>query len=104
MNSHAAPRAASDEQQARIAARRDFVDMKRCFMEAASAMGGPLGARLQRKVRESVCAEELWPMRALVLGALALGHERGLGLRADLRRHLDSVFPDTGPETGFVPL
>jgi hypothetical protein len=89
----------AEDRQAHIAARRSFVEMKRCFMQAASGVGGPLGARLQRKVRASASVDELSPMRALVLGALARANER-----AELCRHLDSIVPDTGPETGFVPL
>lgn len=93
-----------EDLQARIASRRAFVEMKDCFMQAADSVGGPFGARLQRKVRASVCAAELSPLRALLLGALARGHERTPALRAELCRHLDSIFPDTGPDTGFVPL
>ena len=93
-----------DDLQARIASRRAFVEMKDCFMRAAACVGGPFGARLQRKVRASVCAAKLSPLRALLLGALTLGHERTPALRAELCRHLDSIFPDTGPDTGFVPL
>jgi hypothetical protein len=93
-----------DDLQARIASRRAFVEMKDCFMQAAACVGGRFGARLQRKVRASVCAAELAPLRALLLGALAFGHDRAPALRAELCRHLDSIFPDTGPDTGFVPL
>ena len=91
--------ASSEDLHARIAARRSFVEMKRCFMHAASGIDGPLGARLQRQVRASTSAQQLSPMRIYVLGALARATER-----AELCRHLDSIFPDTGPETGFVPL
>lgn len=93
------PPTPSDELNARIAARRSFVAMKRCFMDAAECIDGPFGARLQRLVRASTSAQELTPMRAFVLAALARAHER-----AELCRHLDSIFPDSGPETGFVPL
>ena len=89
----------SDEWSARIAARRSFVEMKHCFMQAAACVDGPLGVRLQRRVRASTTAQELSPMRVYVLGALARANDR-----AELCRRLDSDFPDTGPETGFVPL
>lgn len=99
MNQTDAPGLPSDERGARIAARRSFVEMKHCFMQAALGIDGPMGARLQRRVRASTTAQELSPMRVYVLGALARATER-----AELCRHLDSIFPDTGPETGFVPL
>ena len=54
-----------EDRQARIAARRAFVELKSSFKNAATVPCGPT---------------------------------------ADLLRQLDSVFPDSWPETSFVPL
>ena len=93
-----------EDRLARIAARRAFVELKTSFMRAASDAGGPSGELLRRKVRDADEALQLWRLRVALLAALPSGHERTAQHRSELLRQLDSVFPDSGPETGFVPL
>jgi hypothetical protein len=93
-----------EERLARIAARRAFVELKTSFMRAAADACGPGGELLRRKVREADEALQLWRLRVALLAALPTGHERTAAHRLELLHQLDSVFPDSGPETGFVPL
>ena len=93
-----------DERLARVAARRAFVEMKQAFIRAAADIDGTVGALLQRKVRSATEAVELWRLRAVVLASLAPSHERTPLHRGELHRQLDSVFPERGADTGFVPL
>jgi len=93
-----------DERLARVAARRAFVEMKHAFMRAAADIDGPVGEMLQRKVRSATEAVELWRLRAVVLASLVEQHERTPLHRLELHRQLDSVFPERGADTGFVPL
>jgi hypothetical protein len=93
-----------EDRLARIAARRAFVELKTSFMRAASDACGPTGELLRRKVRDADEALQLWRLRVVLLAALPSGHERTAQHRSELLCQLDSVFPDSGPETGFVPL
>ena len=93
-----------EDRQARIAARRAFVELKSSFMNAASEACGPTADLLRRKVRGADEALQLWRLRLALLAALPADEERFARSREELLRHLDSVFPDSGPETGFVPL
>jgi hypothetical protein len=93
-----------DERLARVAARRAFVEMKHAFMRAAADIDGTVGELLQRKVRLATEAVELWRLRAVVLASLAEQHERTPLHRLELHRQLDSVFPERGDYTDFVPL
>jgi hypothetical protein len=93
-----------EDRLARIAARRAFVELKTSFMRAASDACGPSGELLRRKVRDADESLQLWRLRVALLAALPSGHERTALHRSELLHQLDSVFPDSGPETGFVPL
>jgi hypothetical protein len=95
---------APEDRLTRIAARRAFVELKTSFMRAASDACGPSGELLRRKVRDADEALQLWRLRLALLAALPKGHERTAQHRSELLQQLDSVFPDSGPETGFVPL
>jgi hypothetical protein len=92
-----------EDRLARIAARRAFVELKTSFICAASDACGPTGELLRRKVRDADEALQLC-LRLALLAALPIGHERTAQHRSELLQQLDSVFPDSGPETGFVPL
>ena len=87
--------AEADERMARIAARRAFVEMKLCFMRAAADVAGPIGARLQQKVRQATEAVELWRLRAAILCSLPPDHERTPAHCLELERQLDSLFTDS---------
>jgi len=93
-----------DERLARVAARRAFVELKQSFMRAVADVEGSSGELLQRKVRQASEAIELWRLRALVLESLPPQHPHTAAHRIELRRQLDSVFPDHGVDTGFLPL
>ena len=93
-----------DERLARRAARRAFVDLKISFMRATADIHGDSGELLQHKVRSAREAIELWRLRSAVFAALPSGEERSLLHKLELHQQLDSVFPEAGEETGFVPL
>lgn len=93
-----------DERLARVAARRAFVEMKQAFLRATTDIETPVGRVLHGKVRSATDAFELWRLRAAVLAALSAHHERTPAHRAELRRQLDSLFPDQAEETGVLPL
>ena len=93
-----------DERQARVAARRAFVELKQAFMRSCADIDGPIGQQLQRKVRAATDALELWRLRAPVLASLPAQHERTPAHRLELRRQLDNVFPEQGADTSFLPL
>jgi hypothetical protein len=93
-----------EDRQARIAARRAFVELKSTFINAATVACGPTAELLRRKVRAADEALQLWRLRVALLAALPADDDRSARHRQNLLRQLDSVFPDSGPETGFVPL
>ena len=85
---------------ARLAARRTFVGLKLDFMTALTDVPG--AAWLLAQVRAAEEPVDLWLLRAPVFAVLA-GADPGLRhRRQQLRRGLDSVFPDLGPASGFV--
>lgn len=93
-----------EERLARVAARRAFVDLKTSFMRATADIEGSMGELLQRKVRHTREAVELWRLRSAVFAALPTHNESSLLHKLELHQQLDSVFPQSGEETGFVPL
>jgi hypothetical protein len=80
------------EQLARIAARRAFVEMKQSYMNAASDIASVTGGLLQHKVRRASEPWELWSLRAVILASLTADHERTVGHRMKLEREFDSIF------------
>ncbi len=84
-----------DERVARIAERRAFVELKTCFIRAAAAIDGPLGVRLQRRVRQAGEAVQLWRLSAAILAALHDDDAHSHVHRIELRRQLDSIFADS---------
>lgn len=81
------------DRAARIAARRAFVDMKQLFMRAVQSLADRKGEWLREKVRLAVDPMDLWLLRGPVLAALHRNDEATRGLRADLYRGLDQIFP-----------
>jgi len=78
----------------RIAARRSFVHVKRCFMAAVERLDGRRGKWLKHQVRHSNEAVDLWLLRGSVFDALTLrGSDAAQELRAELQRALESVMP-----------
>jgi len=84
------------ERQARIAARRAFVEMKQAYMGAASDIGSATAAMLQHKVRRASEPWELWSLRAVILASLPADHEHTPGHRLKLEREFDSIFSSAG--------
>jgi hypothetical protein len=87
---------------ARLAARRAFVALKLDFMAALADVPGT--AWLQTQVRHAAEPVDLWLLRAPVFAALGGADPGYRQRRQQLRRGLDSVFPDLDDASGFVTL
>jgi hypothetical protein len=86
----------ADDKPGRIAARRSFVHVKRCFMAVMEHVDGRRGQWLKHQVRHANEAIDLWLLRGAVFDALS---PRGPELRTELQRALESVMPG-GTEDG----
>jgi len=85
---------ASVDRSDRIAARRNFVHVKRCFMAAVERVDGRRGQWLRHQVRQTHEPVELWLLRGAVFDAVsARGPLAAHELRLELQRALDSVMP-----------
>jgi hypothetical protein len=86
---------------ARMAARQAFVDLKLTFLHALQDAADADWLRAQVRAAEEPV--DLWLLRAPVFAALS-GTEPALrSRRQQLRRSLDSVFPDLEPASSFTP-
>jgi hypothetical protein len=92
------------ERLARIAARRTFVDMKQCFMQAVSKILGARGDWLRYQVRHANDPVDLWLLRGAVFTALPAREPESRRMRLDLHRALDTAFPDSGDIEEMLPL
>jgi hypothetical protein len=92
------------ERLARVAARRAFVEMKQCFMEAAAEIDGSQAALLRRQLRQADDVHALWQLHRPLLASLPPHEPRVAKHREALIEHLHSAFPDTGCDTEFAPL
>ena len=88
------------DRQTRMAARRAFVEMKLLFLRATGPLEDRKGEWLRHQVRQATDPIDLWLLRGPVLRALSLDDQRHRGLRAELYRTLDSIFPEA---FGFDP-
>lgn len=88
------------DRAARVAARRAFVEMKLLFLRATASLEDRKGEWLRHQVRLASEPMDLWLLRGPVLRALSLDDQRHRGLRAELYRSLDSIFPEA---FGFDP-
>ncbi len=86
---------------ARLAARHAFVDLKLTFLHAL--LESPDADWLRAQVRAAEEPVDLWLLRAPVFAALAGTSTDARQRRQQLRRGLDSVFPDLDPPSGFTP-
>lgn len=91
------------DRQARIAARRAFVDMKLLFMRAVEGLSDRKGQWLRDKVRLACDPLDLWLLRGPVLSALQRNDGVTRQLRAELYRGLDGIFPDAFGLSGGMP-
>ena len=83
------------DRQARIEARRRFVEMKADLMCACAVLAGTRGQQLRHAVRQASEAVELWRLRRVVLDALPAAHPRTPGHRDGLLRRITELFPDS---------
>lgn len=91
-----------DDRQARMAARRAFVNLKQTYLMAIEALPGPRGEWLRFRVRHASEPADLWLLRTAVFNALPRQDDRSQ--RETLQRGIDSVFPGSQPQSGFAPL
>jgi len=91
-----------DERQARIAARRAFVNLKQTYLLAVEALPGPRAEWLRFQIRHAAEPADLWLLRAAVFEALPRQNDRGQ--RDTLQRGIESVFPRSHVNSGFAPL
>ncbi len=98
---------------ARVAARRAFVELKQCFLDALHVLQPVLSTEqadlewLRQQVRSAEEPVDLWLLRAPAFAALAGTDSERRRHRQALRRSLDLLFPDTeagGPPSGFASL
>ncbi|WP_374568571.1 hypothetical protein [Ideonella sp.] len=89
------------DRSARLAARRAFVEMKLLFLRATGPLEDRKGEWLRNQVRLASDPIDLWILRGPVLRALSQDDGRlHRGLRAELYRSLDNIFPEA---FGFDP-
>ncbi|HET7524726.1 MAG TPA: hypothetical protein VFK10_02180 [Burkholderiaceae bacterium] len=90
------------ERDDRIAARRNFVHVKRCFMAAVERVDGRRGLWLRDQVRQANEPVDLWLLRGAVFDAVSSrGPAASQELRLELQLALDSVMPSADDD---VPL
>jgi hypothetical protein len=85
--------------RARIAARRNFVEMKSSLLQITADLAGPDADSLRDKLRRADAAVELWLLRHQVFDALPARDRDTAALRGDLARRLEAVFADSAPGT-----
>jgi hypothetical protein len=91
-----------DDRQARIAARRAFVNLKQTYLLAIEALPGPRADWLRYQIRHAAEPADLWLLRAAVFDALPRQDYRSE--RDSLQRGIESVFPKSTSNSGFAPL
>jgi hypothetical protein len=87
------------DRSARLAARQAFVDLKLVFLGALQGADGVDWLRTQVRAAEEPV--DLWLLRAPMYEALAGTAPDLRSRRRQLRRGLDSVFPDLEPASTF---
>jgi hypothetical protein len=90
------------DRQARIAARRAFVNLKQTYLLAIDAVPGPRADWLRFQVRHAEEAADLWVLRAAVFDALPAQACRAQ--RQSLQHGIESLFPSAGSNSGFAAL
>jgi hypothetical protein len=89
------------DRQARMAARQAFVTLKQAFLQSLHDATG--AEWLRHQVRGAEEPVDLWLLRAPVFAALAGTDAEQRSRRRQLRRGLDSMFPDPDPASAFTP-
>ncbi len=88
-----------NDRSARLAARQAFVELKLVFLQALQDDEGLDWLRTQVRAAEEPV--DLWLLRAPMFAALSGGTSDQRVRRQQLRRGLDSVFPDLQPASAF---
>ena len=91
-----------EDRQARVAARRAFVNLKQTYLMAIDAVPGPRTEWLRFQIRHAAEPADLWLLRAAVFEALPRQTYRTE--RDTLQRGIASVFPASHANSGFAPL
>jgi hypothetical protein len=86
---------------AHLAARRAFVGLKLAFLDVLDQVQGPQAVWLRQQVRGAEEPLDLWLLRASVFELIAAPGFKPL--RHQLRRALDSLFPESQPPSAFSP-
>jgi hypothetical protein len=89
------------DRAARLAARQAFVDLKHTFLR--TLQGADDAEWLCAQVRAAEEPVDLWLLRAPVFAVLSGPAAELRQRRQQLRRGLDSVFPDLEPPSAFSP-
>ncbi len=92
------------ERQARVAARRAFVELKQVFLLAVADLTDPHAGWLRSQVRGAEEPVDLWMLRAPLFAALVGADPEMRRRRQMVRRGLDSVFVDSEPPSVFTSL
>lgn len=92
------------DRNARLAARRAFVELKTIFMQALADLQDPRCDWLRNQVRGTEEPVDLWILRAPVFAALGGPDAEFRRRRQLVRRALDSVFHDSEPPSSFGAL
>ncbi len=82
------------ERAARIAARQAFVQLKRCFMDAAGLVPGSMGELLRRKIRGAHEPLDLWHLREVLLALLPCEDEAPAATVTPGTHHTPDSQPD----------
>lgn len=89
------------DRQARLAARRAFVDLKHDFMMATAGLPGARGEWLRDSVRRAEEPYRLWLLRNSVFAALGGNDPDARCVLQALKTSLDSMFSE--PESEALP-
>jgi hypothetical protein len=94
----------NEDRLSRIAARRSFVHVKRCFMAAVERVAGQRGQWLRQQLRQANEAVDLWLLRGAVFDALQARGPEGREVTRVLKRSLDSIFPEAIEAAPTMPM
>ena len=92
------------DRDARIAARRAFVEMKLLFIRAVENLEHRKGAWLRAQVRAAEDPLDLWLLRGPLLATLREDDLATRKLRAELYKTLDQTFPQAFGSFGIHPV
>lgn len=79
------------DRQARIAARKAFVELKQVFQDAVDSLHGSRADWLKYQVRQAEDPVDLWLLRAAVFAEIPAQHP----LRGQLQMGIEMLFPDS---------